>query len=247
MPDTHARLSPSAANRWINCPFSVEFSKNIPSKSSFASEEGTLAHSLAECYLKYDFDQITKTEYNGMLTSIKKDKKFNKAMESYVDSYAEIVESIYNDLGNEAKAYFEVQVEMFEDCWGTSDVVLDNGREIYVIDLKYGRGVPVSAIDNPQLKLYGYGAWKKFGSKATDIYTTIIQPRITGGFSQARYKADEVNKWVNKEVLPSARATNFDTCRPNPDGTTDRTGWCRWCPAKNKCRRLLAKEGDNDV
>ena len=49
MPKAHARLSPSAAVRWINCPGSVALSAVCPpAGSSDYADEGTAAHRLAD-------------------------------------------------------------------------------------------------------------------------------------------------------------------------------------------------------
>ena len=44
------------------------------------------------------------------------------------------------------------------DGFGTSDCIIVCGENLHIIDFKYGKGVPVSAEDNPQMKLYALGA-----------------------------------------------------------------------------------------
>ena len=44
----HALLSPSAAERWINCPASVYISRDILDEGSVYADEGTAAHTLME-------------------------------------------------------------------------------------------------------------------------------------------------------------------------------------------------------
>ena len=51
MPSKHARLSPSAAERWMHCPRSVALSEQFPNETSPAAEEGTEAHALCEYLL----------------------------------------------------------------------------------------------------------------------------------------------------------------------------------------------------
>ena len=50
MPSSHARLSASSAERWINCPGSIKLAEelNLKGTSSAYADEGTLAHSVAE-------------------------------------------------------------------------------------------------------------------------------------------------------------------------------------------------------
>lgn len=45
----------------------------------------------------------------------------------------------------------------FPDCFGTADMVIVTDKVAHIIDLKLGRGVEVSAEENPQLMAYGLG------------------------------------------------------------------------------------------
>jgi hypothetical protein len=90
--------------------------------------------------------------------------------------------------------------------YGTSDAVILCGETLFVIDLKYGKGVPVSAIGNPQLRLYGLGMLKLF-QEVSDIDTIrmmIIQPRLDS-VSVDAISADELLDWAEKEVKPAAQ------------------------------------------
>jgi len=47
-PRAHARLSPSAAERWLTCPASVKVGEALPKPpTSRFAEEGTRAHALS--------------------------------------------------------------------------------------------------------------------------------------------------------------------------------------------------------
>jgi len=60
MPGKHARLSPSSAVRWAECPASVVLDDRVrekndgelPDESSVYAEVGTLCHELAELRIK---------------------------------------------------------------------------------------------------------------------------------------------------------------------------------------------------
>jgi len=54
----HARLSPSSAETWCNCPGSVNLIAkcNVPDTSSVYADEGTAAHELLEQCLLNDSD-----------------------------------------------------------------------------------------------------------------------------------------------------------------------------------------------
>lgn len=54
------------------------------------------------------------------------------------------------------------------------------GDSLEVIDLKFGKGIPVDAAENPQLRLYGVGALLTFENlyDFSYIQMRIIQPRL---------------------------------------------------------------------
>ncbi|MBE5767767.1 MAG: DUF2800 domain-containing protein [Clostridiales bacterium] len=47
--------------------------------------------------------------------------------------------------------------EYVDNCFGTADMVIITDQYAHVIDLKLGKGVEVSAVENPQLMIYGLG------------------------------------------------------------------------------------------
>ena len=70
--------------------------------------------------------------------------------------------------------------EYVPEGFGTSDVIIISDGLMDVVDLKYGKGVPVSAEGNPQMKLYALGCYLAL-SWAYDISTirmNIFQPRL---------------------------------------------------------------------
>ncbi len=71
----------------------------------------------------------------------------------------------YRDDKN-TQMFLETKVE-FNDVvpegFGTADVIITSEKVLKIIDLKFGKGVKVSAKKNPQLRLYAYGAYKEFG------------------------------------------------------------------------------------
>src|SRR5690606_6156447 len=55
----HARFSPSASHRWLNCPGSIMFCEQLPpelhEQDNFFADEGTAAHFVLEKCLTRDF------------------------------------------------------------------------------------------------------------------------------------------------------------------------------------------------
>lgn len=237
MPDVHAVLSASAAHRWMNCPGSISLCQGIPDKGSSYAEEGTLAHSLAELIINYNLSRMTKAEFKKAMKDIESNSFYCQEMQDYIKDYTERIW----ELMNEAKAVCkdaELLTEQRLDfsAWvpggfGTGDVVIVYDKVIHICDLKYGKGVGVSAQQNPQLMLYGLGALSTY-DMLYDIETiklTIIQPRLDS-ISSYEISAEELQKWGDTVVKPAAAAALAD----NAECTAG--DWCRFCKAKAVCR-----------
>ena len=244
MPKAHAKLSPSAAARWINCPGSIALSELCPPPgSSDYADEGTLAHLLAEGKVLLGADEITPTYYNKRLKKAMESQYYGGEMEEATTYYAEQVMLIYCEWlkkDQEAELLVEQRFSLEEwvpDCFGTSDAVVIAGDVIEVIDLKYGKGVKVDAVGNPQLRLYGLGAAAMF-RELYDLKTvrmTIIQPRLDH-VSTEELGLIELYSWADMVVKPAAKAAL------GKDAPTACGDWCRWCPAKATCRTRAEKQ-----
>lgn len=51
MPSKHAILSPSSSKRWLTCPPSARLESMVPSRDTIYTQEGTIAHAIAETIL----------------------------------------------------------------------------------------------------------------------------------------------------------------------------------------------------
>jgi hypothetical protein len=118
------------------------------------------------------------------------------------------------------------------DGFGTADVVILSQRSIRIIDLKFGRGVPVSAQDNPQLRLYALGAYAKFKEEYPNIKEvsyTIHQPRLES-ISTDGTTLTKLLDWANYFVKPKAKKAWSGSGEFLPGD------WCQFCKAKAQCR-----------
>jgi hypothetical protein len=208
----HALLSASGASRWLACPPSarLEEENKRPEKPSIYAEEGTAAHELAELLLRYDstFDRGTLAE----IEKFKAENKFySEAMQEEVEKYVDFVTESYVDACNEtsdAKLLLEEKIDLtsfIEEGFGTGDAVIISDRVLRVIDLKYGKGIRVSADNNSQLKLYGLGALIKFSMlyDIEEVSLTVHQPRLDA-VSTWSISAEELLHWGENHVKPTA-------------------------------------------
>ena len=121
--------------------------------------------------------------------------------------------------------------------FGTADCVIINDDVMEVIDLKYGKGVPVYAQFNKQLMLYGLGALRKYDTMydISEIRLTIIQPRINN-ISTWQISVEDIIKWAVEELAPAAKLAFAG------EGELRTGDWCKFCTVKNKCRALYDKQ-----
>lgn len=237
MPDTHARLSASSAKRWMSCPPSVRLEEQFPDSGSEYAAEGTLAHSLAEIILRYNNGEISKKAFSTRFNKIKADPMYNREMQEYIEDYTQRVWEIANEVKAacpDARVLFEQRLDVSEyvpDGFGTGDVVIVADDMVNIIDLKYGKGVGVSAKDNPQLRLYGLGAYLEHSMlyDIRRIQMTIIQPRLEN-ISVEELTAEELLDWAEREVRPKAAQAYAG------EGEFKVGDHCRFCKARVTCR-----------
>ena len=233
----HAILSASSSKRWLTCTPSARLEATLPEPKRPASafdfsKEGTMAHSLAEIKLRHHFGQIGIEEYQREYEIIKNTPYYNEDFEANVDNYVLYVRS---QIGEGDTPLFEQRVDFSDwvpDGFGTADVVILSKHSIRVIDLKFGKGVPVSAVDNPQLRLYALGAYSKFKEEypeIKEIQYVIHQPRLDN-ISSDGTSIDKLLDWANYFVKQKAKRAWAGTGEFLPGEH------CQFCKAKATCR-----------
>lgn len=234
----HAKLSASGAKRWMSCPPSVRMEEEFEDTTSQAAEEGTAAHELSEIYLQRYFEQITKRTFTLRYNKFKKENDwYSEGMDDYVKTYVDTVIERSNAVyakSKDALVLLEERLDFSEwvpEGFGTGDVVIVADGIIEVIDLKYGKGVPVSADNNPQMRLYALGAINGYGMiyEPETINMTIVQPRLDS-ISTDTVNADDLLFWADKEVAPVAKQAIAGEGEFNPSEDA-----CRFCKAKAVC------------
>ncbi|MRI74078.1 DUF2800 domain-containing protein [Enterococcus mundtii] len=206
--ENHALLGASSAHRWLVCPPLARLEENIKDRGSSFAEEGTAAHELAELQLMKRFKLLATRAVNSRLKLFKETNGYyDQSMEDYVSLYCDLVEERVNQYEN-AVVELEQRVDFTKwvpEGFGTSDVVILSDQAIEIIDLKYGKGVPVDAYLNPQLMLYALGAVDKYDIiyEFETVRMTIIQPRLDY-ISTFEIEKEELMYWADNYVAPRA-------------------------------------------
>lgn len=245
----HARLSPSGAHRWMRCPGSIVLEAEYPDDSSRFAAEGTTAHDIASMVLTDPEYVIPVGEHytvDGFTFLITKD------MADYVMDYCKLVWE-YAEGGSlmvEQRVDFS-RVIGVPDSFGTSDAVILKGDELIVMDLKYGMGVKVDAMENEQLQLYALGALEAVSLYSDDVrHVTMVihQPRLN---HVAEYCVPvEVLREFGAKAKEKAELVTANT---RVYGNTEDVGrlnltpgekQCRFCKAKATCPALLNEVTD---
>lgn len=206
--ENHALLGASSAHRWLVCPPLARLEEKIKDRGSSFAEEGTVAHELAELQLMKRFKLLATRAVNSHLKLFKETNGYyDQSMEDYVSLYCDLVEERVNQYEN-AVVELEQRVDFTKwvpEGFGTSDVVILSDQVIEIIDLKYGKGVPVDAYLNPQLMLYALGAVDKYDIiyEFETVRMTIIQPRLDN-ISTFEIEKEELMYWADNYVAPRA-------------------------------------------
>ena len=235
MPDKHAILSPSAAHRWLHCTPAPRVEAEFPETTSEYAEEGRLAHSVCELAAKKKFTVMNNRTYNSRLKKLKADPKWDDEMLSTAATYVEHLTEHAMRFEHAPYVALEVQVDITDyapEAFGTCDCIMIGGDELIITDYKHGKGVPVSAQDNPQMLLYALGALKLYrpiyGDMIRRVSTYIDQPRLDS-YDGASMTVEELLVW-GESIKPKAAAAFMGTGEFAPGE------WCRFCRAKAKCR-----------
>lgn len=196
----HALLSASSSHRWLTCPPLPRLESYFENKESEAAVEGTQAHELAESKLRLalgqDVQKLTTT-----------DKEMDEYTNDYVAYILEQIEQV-KQTTKDPIVLIEQRLDFSDyvpEGFGTGDCVIVADKTIHVIDFKYGRGVEVSAVDNPQMKLYALGALKLYDAlyDIEEIIMTIFQPRKFN-VSTDTIKVADLLSWAETELKEKA-------------------------------------------
>lgn len=238
----HALLSASGSSRWLSCTPSARLEQQFENKTSEYAEEGTLAHELGELKLRKELEGLSTRSFNSKIKKIQEHKLYTADMPDYVDIYVETcLERVIEVKAKTPDALFKIEQRLDFSEWvpegfGTGDFVIIADGTMEVCDLKYGKGVPVSAENNKQMMLYALGAISEFSFlyDIKKVRMTIIQPRLDN-ISTFEVTVEDILKWAEEYVKPRAELAI------KGEGEFVAGAHCRFCRAKSVCKTRADK------
>ena len=246
----HAILSPSASGRWLQCPASVRMTRDLPQEEeSEYAREGTMFHTLCEISARIRIlkEDVRENELRLLDWAIEVEDEWREDQLLHVGPWLTYLQELLNE-EPEARLLLEQVVETgIPGCWGTADAVIIYPDRIRVVDIKYGSGIRVSAIDNSQLRLYGLGALSLVDDplKIREVTTTVWQPRMNNVSSETLTRHELL--WWKDQIEPIALLALGEDAPFGPSESA-----CRFCPISGNCgpqtRWMLNQDfGDPDL
>ena len=220
----------STAKRVIGCPGSVALCAKMPPKpSSKYADEGTLLHNVMDVILSTGQtpESCIDMTYEGIkLTQELIDEKVYPALKALdeIDPNKEM------EYATETKVGFG---DFLPGVFGSTDLLGRIGRRAFILDWKFGTGVPVPADDNPQLMFYAAAAMRTpevqwVFDECDEIECIIVQPP-----SVKRWVTDKKRiKAFEQELLMAVKIAQL------PDAPINIGDHCRWCAAKPTCPKM---------
>lgn len=220
---------------WMACPPSARLGEGIEDKGSEYAQEGTLAHSIGELLLRKRWEGADIT---ADLEAAQADPLYSGEMGEHMEAYAAFVEERMAEAKTrcaDPRIFIEQTVKFDEyvpEGFGTSDAIIISDGLMDVVDLKYGKGVPVSAEGNPQMRIYALGCYLalSWAYEISIIRMNIFQPRLDS-ISTDTITRDELLAWAENELKPRAALAWEGKGEFCPSKET-----CRWCRASPRCR-----------
>lgn len=228
----HSPYGPSGAEGWSTCLDYINANRGLPDNAGELAAEGTFAHQISdECVTfgltAYDFiGQRLKVNGYSFTWDFEDADLLQPGIEKVRAALAEFPDAVF---------YGERRVRTekwsVEGQFGTLDRAIATPDLISIIDLKWGRGVPVYPVRNKQLVLYSLGFWeevKHLYTDAPEFELRIDQPRCPGGggvWRTSLAELEEIGAWLRERAQISASSD----VHPR---TASELG-CMWCRRKD--------------
>lgn len=211
-PVKHALLGASSAARWLACPASARATEGLPDDETQYTAEGIRAHEVCEAHLRHCLKYWEAGRVAPILgESIRLDGQPDDPAEMVraANLYANFLHELWAGFPRRPGVFIEQEVDVSEwvpGGFGTCDCLLIGGGLLHIVDFKYGQGVPVSPVRNPQLMYYALGAYALFRD-IDDIDTvcmSIVQPRIQTEPETWQLPLADLLSWAREVLRPGA-------------------------------------------
>ncbi len=198
----HAKLSASGSLKWITCTPSASLEQQFPDEQSRFAGEGTFAHEVHEHLIN---------GYLGRhpvdLLAFKDHEHWSQDLQAAVAVAVERIEEARKRCAD-PQVLVEQRVDFspwVPEGFGTGDLVIVADDLLEVLDLKYGKGIPVEAEGNPQLRLYGLGAYNDLAHlyDIRRVRMTVLQPRLNN-YGSCEMLVEDLLEWAETVVKPRA-------------------------------------------
>jgi len=235
----HAFLGASGSKMWLTCTPSARAGEHYASTSSDAADEGTCAHDLSELMLRSYLGRITPQAAQVKYNEIQQNKHFNKEMVEICKGFVQYVLELWSmALAYDPKAEIMIETHVRFDKWvpqgyGRLDVGIRSKNWLVIVDLKYGQGVLVDIVGNPQTRLYGAGLYDSLPNKneIEFLQMHIYQPRMKN-IGKDQISIADLLVWLESYVKPQALKAW------NGQGDYVAGSHCKFCKNFLRCRTL---------
>ena len=220
----------STAKRVIGCPGSVALCAKMPPKpSSKYADEGTLLHNVMDLILTTGQtpESFVGMEYEGIKLT---DELINEKVYPALAALDAVDPNKEMEYATETRVGFG---DFLPGVFGSTDLLGRIGNRAFILDWKFGSGVPVPADDNPQLMFYASAAMRTpevqwVFDDCEEIECIVVQPPSVKRWTtnKKRIKAFE------QELLMAVKIAQL------PDAPINTGDHCRWCAAKPTCPKM---------
>lgn len=251
----HSQVGASTCERWWNCPGSNGLIASLPAAAPTKyAAEGTLAHKICEGGLTTMVNHPNNAictctgglgreeEVDGFL--VEKTEDMALGAQLYQQTIREDAKRIgcIDKFGHIVKEWVNIEQsftlsDVDPEARGTNDAsIYVPGKTLIVYDYKFGKGVPVEAIENKQMLYYAIGAGGDKLMEFESIELVIVQPR-------AEHPQGPVRRWITTpqyvNTFKQELGKRIKNTRISNDTETGK--WCRFCGAKMICPATRTK------
>lgn len=251
--DGHSMFAPSYSATWMNCAGSLVPSLLEDDECSWEAAEGTVAHGLAEEWLRTGEPPLRILDTTVVHHEYGEDYEIpvTQDMFDYLEEYVVRCQGRPGDHYIETKVYFSELMPIgnpdaselndedttpvpFIPQGGTADHIACSPGKLFITDLKYGQNVYVEAEGNTQLLIYALAVFNKYDHlyNFNEIYIQVVQRHRTIIISTGLTR-EQIKEFEQQVIKAASRAWQINAPR------TPSLKSCQWCRISYKCPGVL--------